>query len=260
VGVCFSAIRAVSSRPQETADTSPTFAGYEEVRRRDSVQGPPGNFVDREMWRRSRVVLRRFAGILMELAGLEPATSWVRFGRSPALNLLCLQGFRAGEARSVARDFGQFPLVSAGIGPKKPVLGPISHLPLLRLRRFLPFHSPACRATPVGPRTQLLLVRSSTRRVRGGSVATTRLEERAGGDTEARRLLPSSRSSTPSLRFLLVVAGPDCQVARLPWDTRAAVPPFLDPGGGNRGRPVHLGCRRPDHGASPPVRSANQPP
>ena len=32
----------------------------------------------------------------MELAGLEPATSWVRSRRSPALSLACLQGFRGG--------------------------------------------------------------------------------------------------------------------------------------------------------------------
>jgi hypothetical protein len=62
----------------------------------------------------------------MELAGLEPATSWVRSRRSPALSLACLQGFYALEARSEARLFGQFPLISAGIGPKKRRFGPIS--------------------------------------------------------------------------------------------------------------------------------------
>ena len=39
----------------------------------------------------------RMQGLLrMELAGLEPATSWVRSRRSPALSLGCLQGFRCG--------------------------------------------------------------------------------------------------------------------------------------------------------------------
>jgi hypothetical protein len=79
----------------------------------------------------------------VELAGLEPATSWVRSRRSLALSLACLQGFRVGEARSVARDFGQFPLVSAEIGPKKPVFGPISSCPGCAFAGSCPFHSPA---------------------------------------------------------------------------------------------------------------------
>jgi hypothetical protein len=58
----------------------------------------------------------------VELAGLEPATSWVRL----ALSLACLRGFRARGGPSGGRVFGQFPLISAGIGPKKRVFGPIS--------------------------------------------------------------------------------------------------------------------------------------
>src|SRR5215208_4533084 len=58
--------------------------------------------------------LSRDSGV--ELAGLEPPTSWVRSRRSPALSLACLQGFYALEARSEARLFGQFPLISAEIG------------------------------------------------------------------------------------------------------------------------------------------------
>ena len=39
--------------------------------------------------------LLQFAGILMELAGLEPAASWVRFGRAPPSNYADLQGLSA---------------------------------------------------------------------------------------------------------------------------------------------------------------------
>jgi hypothetical protein len=40
---------------------------------------------------------RAIAGILrVELAGLAPATSWVRSRRSPALSFACFQGFRGG--------------------------------------------------------------------------------------------------------------------------------------------------------------------
>src|SRR5215204_3009983 len=46
--------------------------------------------------------------------------------RSPALSLACLLGFRGAGARSEVRDFGQFPPISAGIGPKNRVFGPIS--------------------------------------------------------------------------------------------------------------------------------------
>jgi hypothetical protein len=45
---------------------------------------------------------------LLTLAGLEPATSWVRSRRSLALNWLICGGFAAAEARSEARLFGQF--------------------------------------------------------------------------------------------------------------------------------------------------------
>jgi hypothetical protein len=49
---------------------------------------------------------RMVTGILeVELAGLEPATSWVRSRRSPALSLACLQSFYGLEARSEARLF-----------------------------------------------------------------------------------------------------------------------------------------------------------
>jgi len=62
----------------------------------------------------------------MELAGLEPATSWVRSRRALALTSAICRVFAAVEARPEARIFGQFPPISAGIGPKKPVFGPIS--------------------------------------------------------------------------------------------------------------------------------------
>src|SRR5215217_2165585 len=49
---------------------------------------------------------RSTAGILdMELAGLEPATSWVRSRRPPALSLACLQGFRGGRGPAEAPRF-----------------------------------------------------------------------------------------------------------------------------------------------------------
>jgi integrase len=38
----------------------------------------------------------RAGGFAMELAGLEPATSWVRSRRTLALSLACLRGFRSG--------------------------------------------------------------------------------------------------------------------------------------------------------------------
>jgi len=74
----------------------------------------------------------------MELAGLEPATSWVRFRRSPALSIACSRDFAVVEARPEARFFGQFPPISAGIGPKKRLFGPISRRAELRLPRWLP--------------------------------------------------------------------------------------------------------------------------
>src|SRR5918994_5099477 len=64
----------------------------------------------------------------MELAGLEPATSWVRSRRALALSLACLQAFAGADTRSEALVFGRFPPISAGIGPKKRVFGPISRL------------------------------------------------------------------------------------------------------------------------------------
>jgi hypothetical protein len=69
----------------------------------------------------------------VELAGLEPATSWVRSRRALALCLAHLLGFQVLAARSEVRDFGQFPPISAEIGPNKRVFGPIFHLPVLRL-------------------------------------------------------------------------------------------------------------------------------
>jgi hypothetical protein len=63
----------------------------------------------------------------MELGGLEPPTSWVRSRRPPALSFACLQGFpRCGRAPSPPRAFGQFPLISTGIGPKNGFFGPTS--------------------------------------------------------------------------------------------------------------------------------------
>jgi hypothetical protein len=47
----------------------------------------------------------------MELAGLEPATSWVRSRRSPALSVACLQGF------SQRRKPGPWPALSANFRP-----------------------------------------------------------------------------------------------------------------------------------------------
>src|SRR5688572_16182386 len=49
----------------------------------------------------------------MELAGLEPAASWVRSRRSPGLSVACLQGFRGAGARPEARTFR---LISAHFG------------------------------------------------------------------------------------------------------------------------------------------------
>jgi hypothetical protein len=49
----------------------------------------------------------------MELAGLEPAASWVRSRRSPALSLACLRGFRGGGGPVRRPGFG---LISAHFG------------------------------------------------------------------------------------------------------------------------------------------------
>ncbi len=62
----------------------------------------------------------------MELAGLEPATSWVRSKLAFDSSLACLQGFAALAREVEAEIFGQFPLISAGIGPQNEVFGPIS--------------------------------------------------------------------------------------------------------------------------------------
>jgi hypothetical protein len=47
--------------------------------------------------RRDREEQPRLQGLPMELAGLEPATSWVRSRRSLALSLACWLGFRGGD-------------------------------------------------------------------------------------------------------------------------------------------------------------------
>jgi hypothetical protein len=63
----------------------------------------------------------------MELAGLEPETSWVRFGRAPDSNHVDLQGFRpapAGfgppECPGIAGDYREFapenPASGANVG------------------------------------------------------------------------------------------------------------------------------------------------
>ena len=69
---------------------------------------------------------RRTRGSRSELAGLEPAASWVRSRRALALSLVYLRGFRGGGGTAAAPNFRQFPLISAGIGPKKRRFGPIS--------------------------------------------------------------------------------------------------------------------------------------
>src|SRR5215218_5074082 len=58
------------------------------------------------------------AGVLrVELAGLEPATSWVRSRRPAALSLACLRGFRGGGGPVGGLDFGLFPPSPLEIGP-----------------------------------------------------------------------------------------------------------------------------------------------
>ena len=69
---------------------------------------------------------RHYRGSPMELAGLEPATSWVRSRRALALTLGYLRVFAVSAARLRPPIFRQFPLISAGIGPKKRRFGPIS--------------------------------------------------------------------------------------------------------------------------------------
>jgi hypothetical protein len=59
----------------------------------------------------------------MELAGLEPATSWVRFA--------------VAAVRPEASIFGQFGSISAEIGPKNGVFGPISLTGRRSVRRTL---------------------------------------------------------------------------------------------------------------------------
>ena len=71
----------------------------------------------------------------MELAGLEPATSWVRSRRSLALSLAYLQGFHVGDGRAGGGDFRP---VSAHLGwdwAKEPRLWPdLREICLLRTR------------------------------------------------------------------------------------------------------------------------------
>jgi hypothetical protein len=59
---------------------------------------------------------RHYRGSPMELAGLEPATSWVRSRRPPALSLACLRGFRGGRGPvrglHFSASFGPFALGS----------------------------------------------------------------------------------------------------------------------------------------------------
>jgi hypothetical protein len=76
----------------------------------------------------------------MELAGLEPATSWVRSRRALALILACLQGLRRGGARSEARISASFRPFRLGSGQRNGSLARSPRPARLRLPRWPPFH------------------------------------------------------------------------------------------------------------------------
>jgi hypothetical protein len=68
-----------------------------------------------------------FAGILRELAGLEPATSWVRFARPNRLNTVDLQGVSRSEASSDPIRMPDVCRRYTGVKGTKPALWPKPH-------------------------------------------------------------------------------------------------------------------------------------
>jgi hypothetical protein len=63
----------------------------------------------------------------MELAGLEPATSWVRFGRAPHSNHANLQGFRPALAGSAGQNARQMSAITGSLPPENAASGANAH-------------------------------------------------------------------------------------------------------------------------------------